>query len=456
MNPFYQKYLNFWNIMQDVYDGEMKVKERGIRYLPATSGMIDDGLSPGQMGYKSYEAYKQRAVFHDHLRDAVAHIVGLLHSKPPAITLPKSLEPLLTNINFQNQSIVDFMRFINSEQVVMGRVGIIVDLPVDSNNQLPGLRAYHAKSILDWDVNLNGDLNYVKLDESRSSRENGSWFFKTKIRELTLNSSGEYSIILTTKDSSGTVNNKQVINPVIRNKPLKSIPFVFVNTSDLSPEPSNPPLLGLANLSLAIYRAEADYRHNLFMQGQETLVLIDGPADEYIRIGSGVVLKLHAGGDAKYVGVSSAGLSEQRESLENDKAQARARAGELISVRTGQRESGAALQTRVAAQTASLAQIAMAGARGVEILCKIAADWVMADPNEVIISPNTDFVKETFMGRDLLDLITAKNMGAPLSQEALHKLMIDHGITVFPYGEERSLLESEEPLGSTFEDGVTP
>jgi hypothetical protein len=98
---------------------------------------------------------------------------------------------------------------------------------------------------------------------------------------------------------------------------------VFIGANDLVPEPDDPPLLGLSNLALTIYRGEADYRSTLFYQGQQTLVIIGGNVsdldeDQELRIGNKGVIDLRLGGDAKYIGVSAAGLGEMRQAINDD------------------------------------------------------------------------------------------------------------------------------------------
>src|SRR5690606_16749209 len=133
-----------------------------------------------------------------------------------------------------------------------------------------------------------------------------------------------------------------------------------------------PPLLGLSNLCLAIYRGEADYRQALFQQGQDTLVVIGGlEYDEQgkpLRLGAGAVVGVPLGGDAKYVGTEGKGLAEMRQALENDKAAAVQRGARLLTAKGGDRQSGEALRVRVAAQTATLTIMAKTAAAGLEWL----------------------------------------------------------------------------------------
>jgi hypothetical protein len=232
---------------------------------------------------------------------------------------------------------------------------------------------------------------------------------------------------------------------------LQNIPFIFVNTEDLVTDPDEPPLLGLSNLALAVYRGEADYRQGLFLQGQETLVVIG--ADELegddTRMGAGSRLDLPLEGDAKYIGVSAAGLEEQRNAIENDKKQAAEQGSRLLDFSDGSDASGAALRIRVAAKTPTLISIALTGAAALQEALRIAAAWVGADPDEVKVEANLDFAEDELSGRDLLELMSAKAMGAPISLQSVHRLMRKKDVTTLSYEEELEEINDEEPLGGT-------
>jgi hypothetical protein len=247
-------------------------------------------------------------------------------------------------------------------------------------------------------------------------------------------------------------NPDELIEPKYMGRTLNKIPFIFINTKDIISIPDEPPLLGLGLSALTVYRTEADYRQNLFMQGQDTLVTIGMQRqtdltrqnqNEPLRTGAGSHIDIELGGDAKYIGVNSQGLSEQRQALENDRKRAEVRAGQFISNTNRQIESGAALQTRIAAQTATLNQIASAGAAALEALLKICAEWIGANPDEIKIEPNLEFANYNMSGLDMVQYMTAKNMGAPLSNESLHALFVERGLTQFDYQTEMDLINNE-------------
>ena len=476
-HPLYQTFVEDWEQMDDTYHGQRRVKEAGVRYLPPTQGMIEDGMkSAQQLGWKAYDAYRRRAVFPDFVAEAVEAMIGVMHHKPPQIELPSVMEPMREMATLNHESLEVLLRRINEQQLVTGRLGLMLDLPSKPimGSALPYIAVYEAPKIINWDVGRSDgiglrDLNMVVLDESEYERQaDFSWEWQKKLRVLTLGDPTEtfrddLQQVLTYmqgvfRDDITTFTVENMMEPVIRGKRLEQIPFVFINSKDIVSEPDDPPLLGISNLALTVYRGEADYRQTLFMQGQDTLVVIGGSEDTY-RVGVGQMIKIgDTAGDAKYIGPSGEGLPEMRTSLENDYARASQKGGQLLDSVSRQKESGEALSVRVAARTATLNQLAMAGAFGLQKLLRQAAEWIGANPEEVVVEPNLDFIDDTLGGEELVKLATAKSLGAPLSRKSIHDLMANKGLTEMTYEDEIKEIMEEEPLvePSTDPDGPDP
>ena len=490
-HPSYTAQVVDWTLMRDAYQGERVVKEKGTLYLPPTPGQVLDGQGkPNTAGDKAYEAYKTRASFPDFVSDAVESYIGLLHQKPATIELPAVMEPMLAKASIDGESLQALLRRINVEQLVPGRVGLLLDIAEepDPANPLPYIALYAAETIINWDESKDHEgvnaLNLVVLDESGYERQTDlTWKFEQSYRVLKLGVpaapaaptepgeerdeaqepapgdvyiQGEYDL-----NDGTTVVDSVMSAPMLRGVMLEQIPFVFVNSKDIIATPDNPPMIGLGRLCMTIYRGEADYRQTLFMQGQDTLVTVGGIVDpdtgaadagaatsDGVRVGAGARIDLNMGGDAKYIGVSSTGLPEQRQALDADKKQASGKAGQLISPSSGKQESGDALTTRLSAQTATLNQIAKAGALALENILKIAAAWMGANPDEVVVTPNLEFVKETLPSKDLVELMSARTMGAPLSLESIHELIVKRGISEKTFEEEMALIEDEDLLAA--------
>lgn len=483
-HPAYSVMLPDWQLMRDAYMGERAVKARGQTYLPPTPGQKLDGMSTANSpGMVAYEAYKLRAKFPDYVSEAVERYIGLLHSKEATIELPPQLEGLRERATVDGESLLALLRRINEQQLVAGRLGLMLDFPAnpDPGAPLPYVATYFAETIRNWDESNDGQgvnsLELVVLDESGPVRQQDfEWKNEERYRVLMLGmappSAGPDGSnpdkpndptegvgpktymqgVFSQQDVSSGFNMAAMKTPMYRGKALEELPFVFVNSKDIIAAPDNPPLLGLGRLCMTIYRGEADYRHTLFLQGQDTLVTIgtvsqDGEVkngDDALRVGAGARIAVDLHGDAKYIGVGAEGLTEQREALMEDRKEAESKAGTLISPSAGRQESGDALTARVAAQTASLMQIAKAGALALENLLKVAARWMGADEKAVKVSPNLEFAPVLITGQEATQLMAARAMGMPLSLESIHGVLADRGLTKFDYETELDKIEQED------------
>lgn len=463
-HPSYQKSVARWELMRDSYEGERKVKEEGVKYLPATVGMIEDGalLSTDSIGYKAYQSYKTRAAFHNFVKEAVKTSLGTMHRRPAVIELPSAMEPLRERATV-NGDPLDLLHIkINEEQLITGRLGLLLDLPEETRNPLPYLSMYAGERIRNWDDGRVREpvlqtLNLLVLDESEWIRTGTTtrfeWQYKEKYRVLTLGevedneTEGVYRMGLFDGERDN-FSETELIEPNIRGVPLDQIPFVFINSMDLLSTPDTPPLENLGNLGMTVYRGEADYRQALFMQGQDTLVLIGRGEDEgTLRVGAGAQINIASTeGNAKFIGVDSQGLPEMRSALENDKADAQRMTGQFVE-RSAEAESGDALRRRMTSKSATLTEIAIAGAAGLEKILRIAAVWMGQNPNDVIVTPNLDFNDDEIDPAAANDWMSAKHQGLPLSMLSIWQKLKEGELTEFEtLEEELAQIEQEMPF----------
>ena len=464
-HPEYAAIAPDYDVMCDAHAGERCIKEAGFTYLPPTSGMLAKGADQGTttVGWKMYEAYRTRSVFPDLVREAIAVMVGVMHRKAPDIKLPRALEPMREVATSRGEALEQLLRRINEQQLLYGRYGLLAD--VSEARDVPHLVGYRAPFIINWDTEPVAGvdaLNLVVLNESGQVRNAADPYTRReqkRFRVLFLGpeaAPGEepaegadlgalYRTLTVTDGQNGPI-----ISPSFRGRALTRLPFVLIGANDLDATPDEIPLLGLANLALAIYRGEADYRQTLFMQGQDTLVIVgaeeEGEDEKPVATGAGAVLRVPLQGDAKYIGVTADGLAEQRQALDADRTRAREAGSRLLEPRRGQAESGEALKIRVAAQTASLYQIALTGAAGLERVLRACAEWVGADPDEVSVTPNLDFAETPVEPRGAVDLMTAKGQGLPLSEESIHRWLERNDYTALSYEREKAKIAAESPL----------
>ena len=446
-----------WVLMRDSYRGERAVKNKSNLYLHPTSSQVLDGWNKGSThsGQIAYDAYKQRARFPNYVREAVQMAIGMMHSQPAKITLPKAMENIVSS---KGEPLEVLLRRINLEQLITGRVGLMADLPTDPSpdRDVPYLVTYPVERVQNWD---DGEveglvpqvLNLVVLDESEFERRNNfDWTMEEKHRVLIIGeiqeneSEGVYKQgVITSKENFDITLLKA---PTWKGRTLSKIPFLVINSCDLTTDVDEPPLLDLGRMCMTIYRGDADYRQNLFMQGQDTLVTI-GMAideDETVRTGAGSRLDVPMGGDAKYVGVTSQGLKEQREALDRLEGRASSMGAQTLDTTSRERESGDSLRIRIAARTADMNQIVDTGAAGLQHVLRIAAEWMGEDPNEVSVKPNKEFGEMPLTGQTMVEMTTARNAGWPISARTLHDISRKRRMTDMTYDEEVAAAESEK------------
>lgn len=480
VHPQYEVFRPLWEKMLDCFKGADHIKTLGTKYLPALPSMDYDGMGVGEDGYKRYTAYLSRARFPEYVTDAVLNHGGTLHRKPAVINLPEGMEFLRDKATSKGEGLDQLLRRINELQLRDGRLGLLVDLPAgESRGTMPYIAVYEALAIRNWDDGEHTlgstNLNLVVLDESKDvfNHDSMDWSWKFMYRVLALGSvetdeaeeSGAVykqwmTEIVSGGESDGSESRGDTITPMYNGRTMERIPFVFCNAMDLVTEPDRPPLLTLANASIGIYQGEADYRQSLFMQSQDTLVVKGGVTNANqvddkapIRVGAGARIDVQPEGDAKYIGTNSQGIPEQRKALEADHTDAAARSGQLTSSESASQESGDALRIRTATKTASLVGIAHTGAAALQEALRMIAEWMGLNPEDVKVTPNVDFSKSVMLGQDFVQIMTAKNLGAPLSHQSIHTWLEDNGMTNLSFEDEMEILASEK---TKYKDLLTP
>ena len=472
-HPDYNARRSDWVLMFDANEGQRHIKSKTTEYLPATSGMRALSSTSKKLdgeGLALYTAYLIRAFFPDLVKETVRALTGILDREPANIELPEALEDMRELATPKGESLNDLLVQIHINQLLYGRLGLLLD--VDPNRDLPLIVRYPAPQILNWDdLTVTNDLKQqdddkrsqavrrllmVVLDETRFERDTGNrftWNLVPRYRVLNL---GEAGANVFTSQVERDGNLQTSITPAIRGKTVDEILFTFINTTDLATQPGEVPLINLANLGLAIYRGEADHRSALFMSGQDTLVITgydissgssENPDDnESPIIGSGAYLNIpDPDGDAKFIGPDSKALSEQRASLEDDYKRAGEEGIKLLSSGAGA-EAAETLRIRVAGRTATLQTIAMTSATGLESALRQAAVWVGADPQEVKVEPNLDFITEDQDPADLIAFATAKKSKVPLSWKSVHNWLRQKDFTELTFEEEIEQIEEEADM----------
>jgi len=386
-----------WQRMRDCMDGEAQVKYRGEYYLKMPSGFKgqDDG------GVAMYQAYKDRAQFPAILAPSVSAMIGIIHGREIKIEMPDAMMFLWENANGDGLPLEAFHRRITRELLVIGGYAVLTDAPEGGGD--PYLVGFPRDLLINWDV------DFWVLDESRQIRDGFVWQQMEQFRLLTVDG-GLYTPFVFNGDVDV---GEEVIVRGRGGSLLPRIPFAVGNAVDLSPRVEAPPLIGVANAAIAIYQLSADYRHQLYMSGQETLVAINGDAPT--MVGAGAVHQMIGGDgmtpDLRYVSPTCSGIEAHKQAMMDQREAAVMAGARLLEQSAGVQESGEARKLRFASETATLTSIAQSSCLLLEKSLRNVAMIMGLPEDDIVVTPPEDLLDQSISAQDFAALFGVYERG---------------------------------------------
>lgn len=455
-NPQYSKFASLWCKQRDCFSGEDTIKCKDETYLKKTAGMRNCSD-----GHKRYEHYKDWAIFYEYPQAIGSDIFGLLNKEPAMIDVEDNqfLLDWLDNVDQAGANIQGLIQNINQEQIQVGRVGYLVDV-TDGTSPVPRVVKYKAECILDWNYTTREDgkqkLAYVLLNETgiELNTKTGEWDEKPQFRVCRLDANGNYITYLV-EDCGNLMLDKDfeaienVAMPNVSGNTLDFVPFVFANSTHNMASIENGIMLPICNMSLALYKSEADLRQQVHEQGEQTLALMgftEYMADNVsIPLGSGAVLATSATpqeADAKYIGIDGNTI-EQCKEIQNDLHKRIISQG--VNILEGGNDSGYALSIKMTTKTANIKGLALTCGRAIEQMLTIIKDWFNLTV-EVSVKPNTDFADTVINAKEIGDYWSSIQMGAPLSEKSCHAWARRNNFTEMTYQQEMEAKEEESEV----------
>jgi hypothetical protein len=411
-HPAYIERFPEWTLMRDTARGENEVKTAGATYLPQPSGFS----AQADGGRALYDAYQKRAQFPEIVNPTIHGMVGVIHRTEAQIEMPEAMQPLWEKATKDGLPLEALHRRITAELLTTGRYALLADAAAQGSD-LPWLAGYAAEALINW----SDDRSLFVLDESGLKREGFRWEQEQRFRVLEMKE-GSYTV--QTFTGTAMTAGDEVLPSGRGNAKLTEIPLVVMGARDLSLHPELPPLLGVARSAVALYQLSADYRWQLFMTGQETLVVING--DPPSAVGAGAVIAIKQGDnagtpDVKYVGPAGTGIAAHRVAIQDERQNAAQSGARLFnSSESKSAESGDALRIRFAAETATLTSIALASAQGLEKALRHIAIMIGQSPDAVTVKPNLSFVDATLTPEQAASLVSLWQNGA-IAYETLYE-----------------------------------
>lgn len=286
-HPDYIKNLKAWGMMDDVCEGEVRIKERGELYLPRPA-IFGDKHNP-KSSFR-YREYLRRAVFYGVTGQTLTSHVGMAFGKLPDFKRPDDFEYMIKNADGAGRSIYQLSQLMTEHVLKHYRCAIYVDYPsgVKARNLAeqkalglkPTINVLDAYKVINWDtqiVNNTEILSLVVIEESASVISDDGFSRKTKTQYRVLRLiNGLYSVQLFRPRDDGEFDIDEPIFPTDFNgNPWKFIPFTFCGAVDNTPSIRKSPMIELALLNLAHYRNSADVEESAFTIGQPIFSMPD-------------------------------------------------------------------------------------------------------------------------------------------------------------------------------------
>lgn len=358
-----------WSLCRAVIAGRRAVVAGKEVYLDRLDGHTDD----------QYAAYQRRAGWYDATSRTLDGLGGMLFRKEPIIVAPDSASSLVADVTNGGMSLRALCEVSSDEVLSVGRYGVLVEFTeinaagmtaaeYERIGARPKAATYPTESIIDVRYGKVGgamELTHVRLKEAVSTPKADDEFSfeeSTQYRVLDLTAEG-YRQRVFRKNTQGNYEITRELFPKMKGQPLPFIPFQVLSPGNTPSKIAKPPILGLAEANIDLYRMQADYRHGLHFTALPTPVFpglrTDDLKDEEgkvqpIKIGSGeAVLIPDPQAKPSMLEFTGAGLGAYKEAIESKKQEMATLGARMIS------------QDKRAAEAAETAQIHRQGENSV-------------------------------------------------------------------------------------------
>ncbi len=402
-HPLYDDSKEKWTRVRDSYLGSDAIKSKGEIYLPK--------LSSQEKG--EYDAYVMRSMYVNAIKNTVQGLVGAVMRINPVINAPDRIMELAQDITGTGVSLNDFISNMLSEQLLMGRQGVMID----RTTERAYLSGYTTEQMTNWmeDVIVLKET-YLQQDLN----DNYSQSYEVQFRELLIDENGAFLVRLW-KDNEGW-SISQEIYPTKVGQALDMIPFVAISGNELNMNPTQPPLMSLVDTNLSMYRTSADLEHGRHFTALPTPYVTGIDGDSELRIGSGSAWILpDSSSKAGYLEFTGQGLQALEKAVEEKRSIMAGLGASLLQTQKNGVESAESLRLRQNSEASVLVGAVLSVQEGIAKALSIMAEWEGVS-GDIEVELNTDFVDTKILPEELTALMGAWQSGAISHETFLHNM----------------------------------
>lgn len=402
-HPLYDDSKEKWTRVRDSFLGSDAIKSKGEIYLPKLSSQEK----------AEYDAYVMRSMYVNAIKNTIQGLVGAVMRINPVINAPDRIMELADDITGTGVSLNDFISNMLSEQLLMGRQGVLVD----RTEERAYLSGYTTEQMTNWMQDI------IVLKETylmQDLNDDYSQSYEVQYRELLIDEDGKF-LVRIWKDNEGW-NVVEEIYPTRVGQALDEIPFVAISGNELNMNPSQPPLMSLVDTNLSMYRTSADLEHGRHFTALPTPYVTGIDGDSELRIGSGSAWILpDSSSKAGYLEFTGQGLQALEKAVEEKRSIMAGLGASLLQTQKNGVESAESLRLRQNSEASVLVGAVLSVQEGIAKALSIMAEWEGVS-GDIEVALNTDFVDTKIESEDLVALMSAWQSGAISHETFLHNM----------------------------------
>lgn len=439
-HPSYEIYAPVWEMCSDVIEGGTRVlHEKRETYLPRYTEEMDD----------SYEARLKRTPLYNSPFRTVTGCKGLLQRKPPVVTVPPSVLPMLDDITLSGMSLSILIGEVIEEVLTTGRCGLFTNYPNVGSaatladalrlNLRPSIHKIEAEAITNWATRRVGNetvLSLVVIQEEHCEPDDEfTYTEQTRFRVLDLYDELDpngfptvtYRVRVMAYDAVNDIDvTLEEYFPRMNGQPMQRIPFTFISPDCVGVDIDAPPFEDLVNLALTHYELTSSVLNGCFWSGlpQVWASGVEVKAGEKLRMSpSSAWVSPTAGAKFGIIEIGSQGfsaLNAQLDRLEKQMVVTGTRA--LETQKAGGQESSTTAEIHLSSENSVLASIGQAISIGLTQALKTFTQWTGNDPSTTAVTLPKSFFDEPTSPEKRLSIVKSWQSGA-ISDEAKFDLL---------------------------------
>jgi len=427
-HPLYQDTENKWTRVRDSFLGSDAVKVKGEVYLPKLSSQDKD----------QYASYVMRAMYVNAIKNTVQGLVGAVMRIDPIINAPDRILELADDITGTGVTLNDFISNMLSEQLLMGRQGVLID----RTTERAYLSGYTTEQMTNW---MDGVIVLKESYVSHDINDPYDMDYEVQYRELMIDEDGKYLVRIWREYEGWSIWNE--IYPTKVGQALDSIPFVALSGNELNLNPTQPPLMSLVDTNLSMYRTSADLEHGRHFTALPTPYVTGIDGDSELRIGSGTAWILpDSSSKAGYLEFTGQGLQALEKAIDEKRGIMASLGASLLQTQKSGVESADAVRLRQNSEASVLVGAVLSVQEGIAKALSIMAEWEGVS-GDIEVSLNTDFTDTKINAQDLTALMGAWQSGGISHETFLHNMkkgeVIPDDVSV---EDEKSRIDMQNPM----------